>query len=77
MSVVSATLALIELALKHEPYDYIALLSGQDYLIKSNAYISNFLEANYGANYIDVNTQDNAEYRRIKKSRALLSVIYA
>lgn len=67
MSVVIATLVLIDLALEHGPYDYIALLSGQDYPIKSNEYINSYLEANYGSNFIDVNTQDDIGYRKMKK----------
>ena len=68
MGMVTATLNLIKLALKHGPFDYIALLSGQDFPIKSNAYIKNFLSLHNGTNYIDVNTDiDKGSKRMLKR----------
>ncbi len=39
---------------KFDSNNYCVLLSGQDYPIKSNAYIYNFYKANYGKNFIAV-----------------------
>ena len=36
-----------------EKFDYIVLLSGQDYPIKNNSYINNFFQRNYGKNFIE------------------------
>ncbi len=67
MSMVIATIRLIELAIKYGPYSYIVLLSGQDFPIKSNEQIRNFLILNNGKNYIDVNTDKNKRYKRMLK----------
>ena len=67
MSMVTATIRLIELAIEHGSYNHIALLSGQDFPIKSNEQIINFLTLNNEKNYIDVNTDKNKRYKRMLK----------
>jgi hypothetical protein len=53
-SQVSATLLLIEAALQAaRDYDYLVLLSGTDYPLRSGAEISRFFDRNRGANFID------------------------
>lgn len=52
-SMVQATLnGLSEIINSGQHYDYINLLSGQDYPIKSNEYIFDFFERNNGQNFI-------------------------
>lgn len=67
MGIVSATLELIKLALQHGPFDYIALLSGQDFPIKSNAKIKEFLTLHSGTNFIDVKTNIDTDYKKMLK----------
>ncbi|MEH2260916.1 beta-1,6-N-acetylglucosaminyltransferase [Nostoc sp.] len=54
VNIVKATLEGINLIVETGlEFDYIILLSGQDYLIKSNAYIKTFLQANQGKEFIE------------------------
>ncbi|MDO5559251.1 MAG: beta-1,6-N-acetylglucosaminyltransferase [Oscillospiraceae bacterium] len=65
---VIATLKLIKAALDSPvQYDYIFLLSGQDYPLKSNADIITYLAANKGANYIEMISHDDPMYMRYRK----------
>jgi hypothetical protein len=50
--IVRATISCIEEALKHE-FDYAALLSGQDYPLKSNSEIRGFFSRNSGSEFIE------------------------
>jgi hypothetical protein len=51
---IQATINGIKRTLKEKPaYDYIFLLSGQDYPIKNLTYIQDFLTANNGKNFIE------------------------
>jgi len=50
-SLVEATLVLMREASKKH-YDYVSLISGQDFLIKNIKYIKKFLTDNYGNQYI-------------------------
>jgi hypothetical protein len=52
--ILEATLEAINSIVKTEiNFDYVILLSGQDYLIKSNEYIQMFLEGNQGKEFIE------------------------
>ncbi len=54
-TLVEATIALCQEALKkREEFDYMVLLSGQDYPLKSNKEIESFLEANKGKQFFKV-----------------------
>ena len=53
-SVVNAILnGLVEILNLKKKIDYIVLLSGQDYPIKNNEYISNFLLQNFGKEFLE------------------------
>lgn len=67
-SMIQATLNLIELLLRQKQnYDYICLLSGQDFPIKSNEYIQTFLSNNKGNNFIEIISHNHPYYKRYKK----------
>ncbi|AEV34326.1 putative N-acetylglucosaminyltransferase [Owenweeksia hongkongensis DSM 17368] len=54
-SLIEATMALFDLALAcSENYDYYILLSGQDYPLKSNAFIKKFLIQNRGKEFFKI-----------------------
>ncbi len=48
-------------------YDYVWLISGQDYPIKSNEYIQDFFANNRGYNFIEFIPKDDERYRRYLK----------
>jgi len=52
ISIVEATMTMINKVLTFERTGYVILLSGQDYPIKSNHFIRNFLKNNYGQNFL-------------------------
>lgn len=52
-------------------YDYVCLLSGQDFPIKNSQYRNSFLEKNYGFNFIEVLPHGEYKYKRYNK-RSLL-----
>ena len=54
LSQVMATKKLMELALNTKEYDYLSLLSGQDFPLKSKGFIKQFLEVNKGKQFIEV-----------------------
>jgi len=57
---VRITLKAINLALKsHSDFDYMVLLTGQDYSIKPNDSIQEFLASNYGNSFISYYTLDD------------------
>lgn len=62
-SLVVATLELVKAATARNEYLYYALLTGQDYPIKSSEYIYGFLCENYPMSFIDMYGCDEA-YRR-------------
>jgi len=63
--VVEATIRLIEEGLKHDP-DYLCLLSGSDYPLRSPAYIENFFRQHRGSEFINlVQLPDERVYKRI------------
>ena len=67
MGMVRATMKLIDLAIEHGRYDYVALISGQCFPIKTNKEIFDFLNGNKGKNFIDVNLFDDPAYSRMRK----------
>lgn len=61
--IVQATMEGIRYAVEHRlPFDYLALLSGQDYPIKSNGYIQEFLRDREGISFIHHNPFPFAEW---------------
>ncbi len=67
-SMVDATLNLMTYMLKKEKaYDYVALLSGQDFPIKSNRRIFSHLAQKKGANYIELLPHSDGMYKRYSK----------
>ena len=69
---VRATVDLIELCLETEKlYDYIILLSGQDFPIKTNSDIQQFLSDGRNCNYIEVISENTSLYRRYEKRNSL------
>jgi len=71
-SMVDATLAMVNaMFASGKAYDYVCLLSGQDFAIKSNAAIQGFLQANKGANFIQVFGGDSATHTRFSKRNAV------
>lgn len=71
-SMVYATLNLAHAALSSNvKYDYLCLLSGQDFPIKSNCEIRDYLQANNGANFIEILPTDHPLYRRYCKRNEL------
>lgn len=57
-SQVAATLKLLQMAYEHHRKDekaYFHLISGADFPIKSNSYMSDYLNNNYGVQYIEYN----------------------
>ena len=68
VSMVHATLNTIQYMLEqNKKYDYVCLLSGQDFPIKPKEYINNYLSANHGCNFIDT------KYTRFSKR---ISIFY-
>ena len=54
-SVVEATLKLMNMVRDtNKKYDYISLISGQDYPIKSNEYIETYFTENQGKEFIAI-----------------------
>ena len=71
-SMVYAMLNLVHSALNSNiKYDYYCLLSGQDFPIKSNYEIQEYLQANSGCNFIEILPKDHQLYRRYCKRNAL------
>ncbi len=67
-SMVIATMKLIHFMLDvKKMYDYVFLISGQDYPIKSNTEIQEFLNDNYGQNFIEVIEHSDKLYKRYSK----------
>lgn len=65
---VRATLLLISKCIgSGKTYDYVVLLSGQDFPIKANAEIQRFFEKGSAWNYIDVLDETNSYLKRFEK----------
>ena len=70
---VKATLNLINKCLKASVlYDYVILLSGQDFPVKSNTYIESFFEFGNKSNYIDFLKEDNPYIAQFDKRNNLI-----
>ena len=68
MGMIYATLQLMNKVLSaKENFEYIWLLSGQDYMITSPQKIYNFLKLNDKFNYIDIIEKNDDKYNRYKK----------
>ncbi|HLF51222.1 beta-1,6-N-acetylglucosaminyltransferase [Flavobacterium sp.] len=52
IGIVKATIAILSQIVKDNRTGYCILMSGQDYPLKNNPFISDFFETNYGANFI-------------------------
>lgn len=52
-------------------YDFVWLISGQDYLIKPISYITEYLNKNKGKCFIDIIPQDNKSYTQFDKRNDL------
>lgn len=61
-SMVEATLRLLRHAVETSRFDYAVLLSGQDFPIKANAYISSFFEENSGKEFLSYTTIPSQEW---------------
>lgn len=68
ISQVEATLKLM-CAVKNSGkiFDYVWLISGQDFPIKNNSYINDYLAKNYGSNFIEILGENDKRYRRYLK----------
>ena len=65
ISQVQATLLLLNMAVKTgEYYDYVWLISGEDFPVKSNEYIHEYLESNRGCNFISLFPEEKKYYKR-------------
>lgn len=68
IDIVKATLSLIQaVKASNRPYDYIWLISGQDYPIVPAKEIERRLESQQGMNYIETIVMGDAKYNRYKK----------
>lgn len=68
VSMVQATINLIKAMIEsNKTYDYVCLISGQDFLIKDIEDLKDFLHTNYGNNYIEILNKENANYYKYKK----------
>lgn len=67
-SMISATLNLIcKCLLSKREYEYIFLISGQDFPIKTNRQIFNLLETNKGKNFIEILPKESKRRKRYRK----------
>lgn len=62
LSQIKAEYVLFEEALKHGPYAYYHLLSGQDLPIKSQDYIHQFFEEHQGKEFVGINHGEEFEW---------------
>lgn len=63
-SQVQATLNMIDLVIKsNKVYDYVSLISGQDFPIKNDDYIKEYLKANNGKEFIECKNIGTFEWR--------------
>lgn len=72
ISVVYATINAMKLIKTvGKKYDYVFLISGQDFPIKSNVEIQEYLAQNYGSNFIEILDKKSLEYARYSKRNSL------
>lgn len=67
LSQIKAEYVLFEEALKHGPYAYYHLLSGQDLPIKSQDYIHQFFEQHQGKEFVGINHGEEFEWDCLRK----------
>ena len=68
IEMINATLSLIRSVLKSEiEFDYLWLLSGQDYRIRNYSEIDSFIKKNNGNNFIEIINKDDKEYNNHNK----------
>lgn len=71
-SMIRATCELLRILFESKTkFDYVVLLSGQDFPIKSKEEITQFLNVNMGSNFIEILDHDDKMYSRYNK-RSLL-----
>lgn len=71
-SMVQATINLINYLIDTgRSYDYVCLLSGQDFPIRSNQYIQEFFYKHNGTNFIEVISHSSSFYSRYRKRSEL------
>ncbi len=71
-SMIDATLALIECMLSSSrQYDYVCLLSGYNFPIKSKEYINAYLKKHNGCNFIQVINHRREMYQRLSKRNSI------
>lgn len=69
---VRATLLMIEELIKsRKKYDYVWLISGQDFPIKSQKWINDFLEQGNDSNYIEIIDEKDERYKRYLKRNTI------
>ena len=67
LSQIKAEYALMEEALRHGPYAYYHVLSGQDLPIKSQDFIHHFLEMHQGKEFVGINHGEEFEWDSRRK----------
>jgi len=73
ITVIEATLNTIRYMISsNKRYDYVFLISGQDYPIKSNKEINDYLHRNKGANYIEILNHSDKIYERYRKRNEIV-----
>ncbi|WP_308698218.1 beta-1,6-N-acetylglucosaminyltransferase [uncultured Thomasclavelia sp.] len=72
ISMIEATRNLIEAVFDDDKkYDYIWLMSGQDFPLRSKEDIKEYLEQNKGKNFIEIIDEKNIDYKRLLKRNEL------
>jgi len=72
ISMIKATKNLLQAVFNSkEKYDYVWLLSGQDFPLKNQSEIKKYLEENRGKNFIEVIDQSDLTYNRLLKRNEL------
>ena len=72
ISMIKATKNLLQAVFNSkEKYDYVWLLSGQDFPLKKQSEIKKYLEENRGKNFIEVIDQSDLTYNRLLKRNEL------
>lgn len=71
-SMLKATMNLLREVIKSKKeYDYVWLISGQDFPIKSQTFINEFLEKRKGQNFIRIIGPNNSDYKKYLKRNTL------
>ncbi|RHM59397.1 MULTISPECIES: beta-1,6-N-acetylglucosaminyltransferase [Coprobacillaceae] len=68
VSMVNATIQLIKTMVNSKKvYDYVYLISGQDFIIKDIQELKSFLDNNKGQNFIEILDETNSNYYKYRK----------